>query len=182
MTIRRALAERLRSPPVAGEDDSRDFVDALMASWARSRPELDVAPMAVATRLSRVRDHLEGEMAAVFGAFGLTAPSFVMLVTLTRLGGADGRVPEAQLPQELGLTAGTIAVRIDRLAGDGLVARDGDDGVGLTARGRELVEQVVPAHLETQARLLAALTAGEQDALASLLRKLLVALEGHQED
>ena len=166
---------------MAGDEDDRDFVDVLMASWARSRPELDVAPMAVVTRLSRVRDHLEGEMAAVFGAYGLTAPTFVMLVTLTRLGGADGRVAEARLAAELGLTAGTIAMRIDRLAGDGLVAREGGDAVALTSRGRELVEQVVPAHLATQARLLDALTDEEQAALAALLRKLLVALEGHQE-
>jgi DNA-binding MarR family transcriptional regulator len=127
----------------------------------------------VTTRLARVRDHLEGEMAAVFGAYGLTAPTFVMLATLARL----QPTTEAELARELGLTPGTIGARVDRLVGDGLVER-GDGGVTLTGGGQQLVDQAVPAHLENQARVLGALSGDEQVQLADLLRRLLVSLEG----
>jgi DNA-binding MarR family transcriptional regulator len=133
-----------------------------------------VTPVAVTTRLARVRDHLEGEMAAVLGGYGLTAPTFVMLTTLARL----QEPGEEELAAELALTPGTIAGRVERLVGDGLVQRGAGGTVALTARGAELVDEVVPAHLENQARLLAALTRDEQAELGNLLRKLLLALEG----
>ncbi len=157
---------------------THDFVDELMASWAQSRPDLDVTPVAVTTRLGRIRDHLEGHSAALFGEFGLTGPTFVTLVTLARLRGTGAVVTDAALAAEIGLTAATVAGRVDRLVQDGIAARDGDGNVDLTPRGRELVDTVVPAHLERQAALLSALTAAEQDVLADLLRTLLLSLEG----
>jgi DNA-binding MarR family transcriptional regulator len=162
---------------VPTDDAPHDFVDTLMASWAQSRPDFDVTPVAVITRLGRVRDHLEGEMAALFGSFGLTQPTFVMLVTLTRLQGAGEAVTEARIAAELGLTIGTISMRVDRLVGEGLMTRGADGALDLTLRGRDLVEQVVPAHLDNQARLLGALTGEEQAALADLLRRLLASFE-----
>jgi DNA-binding MarR family transcriptional regulator len=161
---------------VSTDGAAHDYVDGLMASWAASRPDLDVTPVAISTRLARVRDHLEGEMAAVFGSFGLTGPTFVMLATITRLEGAV--VTEARIAEELGLTAGTIGGRIDRLVDDGLVARGPDGAVVLTERARDLFDEAVPAHLGAQARVLSALTSDEQAVLADLLRKLLVSLEG----
>lgn len=151
-----------------------DFVDDLIVSWAENRPDLEVAPVGVTTRIGRVRDHIEGEMAGVFGSFGLTAPSFAMLATLTRLGGSAS---ESQLAEALGLAPGSLAVRLDRLAADGLVERRPDGAIGLTPHGSDLAEQAVRAHLDNQARLLAGLTREEQAQLAGLLRKLLLALE-----
>jgi DNA-binding MarR family transcriptional regulator len=72
---------------------------------------------------------------------------------------------------------------VDRLEREGLVERvpDPDDRrgvlVSLTRRGRAVVERVGPSHLETQRRMLAALTKQEQAELARLLRKLLIELE-----
>lgn len=151
-----------------------DFADRLIASWAASRPDLDVTPVAVTTRLARVRDYIEGESAAVFGEHGLTAPRFVSLATLARL----GTTTEAAMAAELGLPEGTVASRVDQLVRDGVAERGGDGAVALTARGRDLADAVVPAHLERQARLLSALTREEQAALSDLLRTLLLSLEG----
>ena len=160
------------------EDAPRDFVDGLLASWAAGRPDLDVSPVAVTTRLGRVRDHLEGESAALFGEYGLTAPTFATLATLARLGGGTAPVPEATIATELGLTPATIGGRVDRLVRDGIAARTEAEEVGLTPAGRDLVDAVVPAHLERQAQALSALTMEEQGALAELLRTLLASLEG----
>jgi DNA-binding MarR family transcriptional regulator len=167
-------------PPDAAPPDS---VDRLIAEWRAVRPDLDFSPLGVVARLGRVRAHIDRELEAQFSRHGITAPGFAVLVTLARLQEPDG-VPQRRLMEELGLTSGTVSVRIDRLEADGLVARAADAGdrrntrITLTERGRDLFERVVPEHLGNERRLLAALDAGEREALASLLRTLLVEFEG----
>jgi DNA-binding MarR family transcriptional regulator len=165
--------------PAAERDDAvQDFVDVLLASWAQNRADLDVRPVAVTTRLARVRDHFEGEMAAVLGSYDLSTSSFVMLVTLVRLSGTGSPVSEARIAAELGLTEATITIRMERLVEHGLVERHADGTVTLTPAGREHAEEVVRAHLSNQARLLSPLSEEEQATLAGLLRRLLLAIEG----
>jgi DNA-binding MarR family transcriptional regulator len=143
-----------------------------------------MAPVAVISRLSLVRSHLDDELAAVYARFGLTAPDFAVLVTLARLEHQGAKVSQRRLAEELGLTSGTISVRVDRLADQGLVDRDPDPEsrrnvlLSLTSDGRARFEQVVPAHLANEARLLAALSDDERNLLADLLRKLLVEFQG----
>jgi DNA-binding MarR family transcriptional regulator len=160
-----------------------DSVDALLASWHETRPGADFSPVAVVSRLGRVRGFIERELHGVFAAHGLSPASFGALVTLVRLG-RPGGVSQRRLMDELGLTSGTVSVRIDRLVDAGLVTRRPDPDskrntlIALTERGQELVERVIPAHLENERRLLTALSAAEQEQLAGLLRKLLVEFEG----
>jgi DNA-binding MarR family transcriptional regulator len=162
----------------------RDSVDRLVASWREKRPDLEMSSVEVVTRLSRVRDHIDERLATVFANFGLTTPAFAALVTLARLDDGGPGVSQRRLADELGLTPGTVSVRVDRLAEDGLVTRTPDPElrrnvlVTLTDKGRELFERAVPAHLDNEARLLAALENDEQRLLAGLLRKLLVEFEG----
>src|SRR5216683_1926654 len=161
----------------------RDSVDALLQSWAERRPDLDFRPVGVITRLTRVRAHLDAELEEVFAESGLTGPSFAALVTLARITGEHG-VSQRRLADELGLTPGTVSVRVDRLVEQGLALRTPDPDsqrntlVALTSQGRALFERVAPAHLDNEQRLLAALTEPEQQLLADLLRKLLVEFEG----
>jgi DNA-binding MarR family transcriptional regulator len=161
----------------------RDSVDALVEDWRGKRPDLDFEPLHVISRLGRLRSHVDVELARVFEAYGLGAATFGVLVTLARLDEADG-VPQRRLMDELGLTSGTISVRMDRLVDEGLVHRDPDPDdrrnvrIRLTAKGRELFERVAPAHLANERRLLAPLTADEEAQLATLLRKLLLEFEG----
>jgi DNA-binding MarR family transcriptional regulator len=163
----------------------RDSVDALLSSWAARRPDLDFSPVAIVSRLGRIRTHMDAEIDAVFAAHALTAPGFAVLVTLARVDDGGG-VTQRRLMDELGLTSGTVSVRMDRLVADGLVDRRPDPAsarntlISLTERGRELFERVAPAHLANERRLLAALGDEELDTLANLLRKLLVEFEGSQ--
>src|ERR1700730_3273814 len=121
----------------------RDSVDRLVASWHDARPELEVEPVEVVVRLARVRNHIDAELAAGFAASGLSGASFQMLVTLVRLQRPQG-VTQRRLMDELGLTSGTISVRVDRLVADGLIERTADPdnkrnvSIPLTDRGREL--------------------------------------------
>jgi DNA-binding MarR family transcriptional regulator len=161
----------------------RDSVDALVESWAGQRPDLDVSPLAIVGRLGRVVGHLDDEEATVLGTFGVTAPSFAVLATLQRLCPC-GPVSQRLLAGELGLTPGTVSVRIDRLVEDGLVIRRPDPAskrnvlLELTDRGRALVDRIAPVHLANEDRLLSALSAEERELLGDLLRKLLVEFEG----
>jgi DNA-binding MarR family transcriptional regulator len=147
-----------------------------------------MSSVAVVARLGRVRDHIDEQLAVVFERFGLTAPSFAVLVTLARLGDDDLGVSQRRLADELNLTPGTVSVRVDRLLQAGLVTRTPDPDarrnvrIALTDKARDLFERVVPAHLSNEARLLAALTDEEQTLLADLLRKLLVEFEGSASD
>jgi DNA-binding MarR family transcriptional regulator len=73
--------------------------------------------------------------------------------------------------------------RLDRLEDAGLVERRPDPGdrrgtlVGLTKRGREIVDAALVTHVGNEERLLQTLSASERRTLDALLRKLLVGLE-----
>jgi DNA-binding MarR family transcriptional regulator len=164
-------------------DPAFDSVDRMLREWHDVRPELDFRPVGVVTRLRRVRGLLDHELEATFAEFGLGAADFEALVTLNRKG-APYQASQRTLMADLGLTSGTVSVRVDRLVGAGLVSREPDptDGrgslVALTTKGLELLEAAIPAHLANEERLLSALTDEEQDTLADLLRKLLASYEG----
>jgi DNA-binding MarR family transcriptional regulator len=176
-------SEREDAPRPGHPCQPRDSVDALLASWRTQRPDLDFSPVAVVARLARVRGHIDVELDRVFDAHGLGSANFAVLVTLARVDDGEG-VTQRRLMSELGLTSGTISVRMDRLVEEGLVDRQPDPQsrrntrISLTRRGRELFERVVPAHLANERRLLSALDDDEQDVLAALLGKLLVEFEG----
>jgi DNA-binding MarR family transcriptional regulator len=164
-----------------------DSVDHVLADWARERPDLDFTPVGVVTRMARVRDYLDAAVGAVFAGFGLTAADFIVIVTLRR-SGAPYRMPQARLMDALGLTSGTVSVRLDRLERRGIVTRAPDPAsargsmVQLTSEGLALFDQVAPVHLANEERLLAALTGDERLALAGLLRRLLASFETHTTD
>src|SRR5215469_15710855 len=92
-------------PPPAGPQDS---VDRLLAGWARSRPGLDLSPVAVIARLDRLRRIMDSELEATFAEYGLNGPDFAALVTLRRLD-EPGGVSQRHLMRELNLTSGTVS-------------------------------------------------------------------------
>lgn len=161
---------------------TRDSVDAILEQWHQERPGLRVAPVGVVTRLARVRAYLDTALAEVFAGYDLTSADFQVLVTLRRTG-MPYRMGQAGLMKALGLTSGTVSVRLARLEQRGVVIRDPDPDdkrsftVGLTAQGLDLFDQIAPAHLFNEDQLLSALTPEEQGALAGLLRKLLASFE-----
>jgi DNA-binding MarR family transcriptional regulator len=161
----------------------RDSVDRLLASWAGTRPDLDLSALAVIARVARLRRIFDAEQAATFAEYGLDGPDFTALVTLCRLD-QPGGVTQRQLMRALNLSSGTVSVRVDRLTERGLVSRAIDPAdrrnslISLTQAGRDLFEAVTPAHIATESRLLSALSADQRDQLACLLRVLLVSFEG----
>jgi DNA-binding MarR family transcriptional regulator len=163
-------------------EELQDSVDRLVAGWAAQGSDLDPVLPGVLARLQRVRSYVEQEMEHVFAAHGLTLGAFEVLATLAREGPSH-QLPQRALNEALRLTSGTVSVRIDRLAAEGLVRREPDpsDGRGvlvtLTDEGLARWQAAAPAHRENLARLLAPLTTDERETLAALLRRLLVAYE-----
>jgi DNA-binding MarR family transcriptional regulator len=164
---------------VSGTTDS---VDAILDQWREAEPDLPVAPVGVITRLARVRAHLDTALAEVFAGYDLTPADFQALVTLRRIGDPY-RMNQAELMRAMGLTSGTISLRLARLEQRGIVVREPDPHdkrgatVRLTPQGLDLFERIAPAHLRGEERLLSALAPDEQDQLAALLRKLLASYE-----
>jgi DNA-binding MarR family transcriptional regulator len=161
----------------------RDLIDDVLDSWARERPDLKVQPVAVVMRINRLAAHFQAELDAVFAELGLSNPSFELLATLRRAG-HPYRLSQRQLADTLGLTAGTVSLRVKHLLRQGLVRVDPDPTdrrvrfVGLTGRGQQRFDDAAPAHLAGEEDLLRALSTEEQAALARLLRKLLLSFEG----
>lgn len=155
-----------------------DEVDRLVAAWRRERPDLDVAPLEVLSRVSRLARHLDRARAASFAASGLEAWEFDVLAALRRAGPPYELTPSRLLPQTL-VTSGTMTNRIDRLVARGLVTRAGDPAdrrvvlVRLTEEGRVRADAALTTLLASERRLLARLPAADRDRLADTLRTLL---------
>lgn len=158
-----------------------DHVDMVLAQWAAQRPDLDVSPMAVIGRLSRLARVVDTRLNRTFATHGLDRASFDVLATLRR-SDPPHRLTPTELMGSSMVTSGAITQRLDRLAARGLVTRtpSAKDGrsqeVSLTPEGFALVERVLPDHLETEQRILAPLSESARSELASTLAVLLAAM------
>ncbi|MGW4896825.1 MarR family winged helix-turn-helix transcriptional regulator [Kitasatospora sp. NPDC004240] len=154
-----------------------DEVDRLVAAWRRERPDLDVEPLEVLSRVSRLARHLDRARRIAFAEHGLEPWEFDVLTALRRAGTPYQLSPGQLLTQTL-VTSGTMTNRIDRLTTKGLVKRlpDPDDRRGVLVRltddGRDRADQALAGLLAHERELLAQLTAGQQGELAGLLRQL----------
>jgi DNA-binding MarR family transcriptional regulator len=159
-----------------------DHVDRLIAQWGSARPDVDTSPIGVIARLGRVTAFIDSGVNAKLAEFGLSREAWDVLASLRREG-SPYRLSPTQLYMSLMRSSGAMTHRLAALERAGLVMRmpDPDDGRGilvqLTAKGLGLVDQVAPEHVANERRLLAALSAEEQRALAGLLRKLLAVYE-----
>jgi DNA-binding MarR family transcriptional regulator len=155
----------------------QDEVDRLVAAWRRERPDLDVRPLEVLSRVTRLARHLDRARRTAFAEHGLETWEFDVLSALRRTGEPYQLSPGQLLTQTL-VTSGTMTNRIDRLAAKGLVVRGPDPGdrrgvlVRLTEEGRRLADDALGALLKNERELLASLPAGRLVELADLLRTL----------
>ncbi|HET9894713.1 MAG TPA: MarR family transcriptional regulator [Streptosporangiaceae bacterium] len=158
--------------------EQRDEVDDLVAGWRAERPDLDLEPLQVLSRISRLARHLDRARRAAFAAHDLEAWEFDVLSALRRQGPPYQLSPGALLRATL-VTSGTMTNRIDRLTEAGLVARHPDPLdkrgvlVQLTDQGKAVADAALADLLDHEHRLLGGLGAGQRDELAQLLRVLL---------
>ena len=157
-----------------------DEVDEIVAAWRRERPDLDVAPLLVLSRVSRLAAILDDRRAVAFADHGLQAHEFDVLAALRRAG-EPFELTAGELSALTHVTSGTMTSRLDRLTSRRLVSRhpDPDDGrlvrVRLTAAGRRQLDAAFAALVQSERELLDALAQDRRDDLAAALRVLLVA-------
>ena len=160
----------------------RDEVDDLVAAWRSERPDLDVEPLQVLSRVSRLSRHLDRARRTACSDHGLEPWEFDVLSALRRQGPPCQLSPGALLRTTL-VTSGTMTNRIDRLEQAGLVRRRPDPQdkrgvlVGLTGPGTARVDAALADLVASERALLAPLAAGERTSLADLLRALLAPLD-----
>ncbi|MGZ4678627.1 MAG: MarR family winged helix-turn-helix transcriptional regulator [Ilumatobacteraceae bacterium] len=163
-----------------------DAVDRIIAQWNAVRPDLDMTPIGVIGRVSRLSRLVDRRLAENFASFGLENWMYDVLATLRR-SGAPYELTAGDLVRHAMVTTGAITNRIDRLESRGLVERAGSDDrrkviVRLTKHGLALVDEVAVAHMSAEREILAALSARQQHDLANLLRTTLVALGDRADD
>ena len=157
------------------QNELRDEVDRLVESWRRERPDLDVAPMQVLSRVTRLSRHLDRARRQVFAEHHLELWEFDVLTALRR-SGPPYLLSPGQLIRETLVTSGTMTNRVDRLITKGFVTRepDPDDRRGvlvrLTGSGRQAVDEAMDGLLARERDLLDGLQESEQRRLAGLLR------------
>lgn len=163
-----------------------DEVDRIVAAWRHERPDLDVSPMEVLSRVSRLSKQLDKARKVTFHNHGLEVWAFDVLSALRR-SGAPYQLSPSRLISEMMVTSGTMTNRIDRLVTAGWVSRHPDPAdrrgvlVRLTAAGQAKVDGALAELLVLEAELLAQLSAPQRRKLSELLRQLSTGFDGEDE-
>ncbi len=156
-----------------------DEVDEIVAAWRRERPDLDVAPLEVMSRLDRLAGVLAERRTRIFARHGLRRHEFDVLAALRREG-EPFQLTAGELAARTYVTSGTMTSRLDGLTVRGLVARAPDPAdrrlvrVTLTPAGRELVDAAFQVLLAAERELLTPLPSEAREPLAASLRALLL--------
>jgi DNA-binding MarR family transcriptional regulator len=160
----------------------RDDVDDLSDAWARERPDLDLSPVAVFSRITRLARHLDQARRDAFAAHQIELWEFDVLAALRRAG-APYQLSPGRLLRETMVTSGTMTNRVDLLENAGWVQRlpDPQDRRGvhvrLTPRGKERVDAALADLLDRERELLRDLSRTDRETLSTLLRRLVVPFE-----
>jgi MarR family 2-MHQ and catechol resistance regulon transcriptional repressor len=144
-----------------------------MGSHYQGSPE-EIRALDAYIKLSRSSEAVESQINAHLKDHALTTSQFGVLEALYHL----GSMQTGQLGEKILKSSGNMTLVIDNLVKRGLVRRQRleDDRrcveVSLTEKGQELVEIILPAHVERVVAAFGALTPAEQTQLATLCRKL----------
>jgi DNA-binding MarR family transcriptional regulator len=152
-----------------------DDVDHLVAGWRQALPGVDVSPLEVLSRVTRLAHHLERQRAVVFARHDLETWTFDVLSALRRAGSPFELSP-GQLLAETLVTSGTMTNRLRHLEQRGLVRRTPDPKdarsvrVRLTADGRRRVDGALKDLVAREEVLLERLDDQQRFTLATLLK------------
>jgi DNA-binding MarR family transcriptional regulator len=159
---------------------SQDAVDGITSQWRAVRPELDVSPMSVIGRVSRLSLLVDRRLEENFARHGIEAWMYDVLATLRR-SGEPYELTAGELVRQTMVTTGAITNRVDRREARGLVERASAQDrrkviVRLTRKGLALVDEVAVTHLETERQILSVLSPKQQSDFVQLLRTTLLGL------
>jgi DNA-binding MarR family transcriptional regulator len=148
---------------------------------AKEFPDLDPSACEAVLHLLRTGDESAKAIEAQLAEHNITQGRFsVLMILLNRCGGG---VPPTLGPAELadaaGVSRATMTGLIDTLERDGLVTREPDTVdrrmllVRLTGRAEALMKEILPAHFQIMAALMAPLSVAERRTLVQLLNRIM---------
>ncbi|HEU5046879.1 MAG TPA: MarR family transcriptional regulator [Rickettsiales bacterium] len=161
---------------------SPDLIDRICQQWESACPQLDTSALGTIGRILRIESLAAAPIRKTLTQYGLDRSGLDVLATLRRVGPPFEATPTL-LYKSLALTSGAITNRIDSLERAGLVQRHAasedrrSQCVRLTDKGKQLIDEAFAKHLETEASMVAHLSAAERQTLEELLRKILLRLE-----
>jgi DNA-binding MarR family transcriptional regulator len=156
---------------------SEDDVDRIVRAWRRERPDLDVSPLEVISRVTRIAKYVENFRREAFRSSCLESFEFDVLAALRRAG-EPYRMSPKHLLRETMVSSGALTHRLTKLEARGFLTRsaDPDDGrgvvVSLTPQGVAAVDTALSHLISAERSLLASLSKTEQRGVAAALRQL----------
>jgi DNA-binding MarR family transcriptional regulator len=156
---------------------AEDDVDRIVSAWARERPDLDISPLEVLSRVTRIAKHVDKFRREAFRASELESWEFDVLAALRRAGAPYQLSPTGLMAETL-VSSGAMTHRLTKLERRGFVLRssDPDDGRGvlvrLTPTGVAAVDTAFSHLVQAEHTLIAALTPQQRAETASALRRL----------
>ncbi len=159
-----------------------DQIDRIVTLWHRARPDLDFDSTEVIGRIVRLEYFITRRVLQDLAHYGLNVGEFDVLAALRRHPPSFQLSPN-QLQAMVLISSGALTNRINRLESRGLVSRAQADHdrrgviVTLTEQGFKVVEEAVSHHIAAEAELAGTLSAEEQQQVAALLKKMLLAVE-----
>ena len=154
----------------------------ILAAWQAEQPDLDVSPVAIFGRVSRIERYKAAALREVFRRHHLDAGEYDVLAALRR-SGPDCRLTPTELYRSVLVTSATMTERLDRLQRRDLITRRPAERdrrsvlVELTQAGRAVIDRAIADLLAAEAALLEGLSPADRHALARLLGKLAAQLE-----
>jgi DNA-binding MarR family transcriptional regulator len=152
-----------------------DEVEHLVVGWRQALPGVDVSPLEILSRVTRLAHYLERQRSVVFARHDLETWTFDVLSALRRAGPPYDLSPGQLLAQTL-VTSGTMTNRLNHLEQRGLVRRKPDPRdarsvrVRLTAEGRKTVDSALKDLVVREDALLGSLDDDQRSILATLLK------------
>ena len=147
-----------------------------LARHARIVPEINPAAVIAMLGIKQAAEDIQSTIMDVLTKkHHLSEGKFCALVVLHQH--MEGIAPSA-LASKVGVTRATVSVMLQRMEREGLVRirSDEQDGRGkrvfLTEKGREFMNDILPAHYLRITELMGKLTEEEQEELGRLLKKL----------
>ena len=147
---------------------------------AKRYPDLDPSACEAFLHLLQAGGQVMHDCESYFTGCNLSQGRFAVMMQLIN---KEDSSPHPRTPAELaeitGVTRATMTGLVDTLERDGMVTREPDPDdrrmvpVQLTARGRAVLESVLPGHFKRMTELMAPLSETERKTLVLLLAKIL---------
>lgn len=159
-----------------------DLVDGLIREWREQAPDVSVDAMGIVGRIQYLGNLYEGYANKALKPYKIKFTDFDVLGTLRR-SGAPYQLSPTQLCETVLITSGAMTAALDRLEKAGFILRALDPVdrrvrvAGLTRKGVEISELAANARFKAAEAALEGLDKDDREALAWLLRKLIMSSE-----